>query len=237
MTRTTTTLLALSTLSSALLVTGAMAQMGDVSKVELKSTPVGSVTMIEGANGFAGGNMAVSIGDDGVLVVDDGLNGIGPKLKAKIATVTPKPIRFVLDTHWHGDHAGGNAFLGGAGAVLVAQDNTRKRLASEQTMEFGGKQVKIPASPPAALPVVTFGEDATFHFNGDAIHAIHVAPAHTDGDVIVHFQKANVIHTGDVFVNQNHPVVDLSSGGRYQGMIDAATKIIALCNDQTRVIP
>jgi cyclase len=224
-------------LSTLLVVTAAVAQMGDVSKVELKATPVGAVTVIEGANGFAGGNIGVSIGDDGVLVIDDGLIGVGPKLKAKVATLSPKPIRFVLNTHWHGDHSGGNAFFGAAGPTLVAHDNVRKRLGSEQVRELGGQRKTIPPAPPAALPVVTFGEDATFHFNGDEIRAIHVPPAHTDGDVIVHFRKANVIHTGDVFVNQSHPMVDVASGGRYEGMIEAATRILALCDDKTRIIP
>jgi cyclase len=237
MTSTRRAIIGVAGLSTVLVVTGAVAQMGDASKVDLKATPVGAVTVIEGANGFSGGNIGVSIGDDGVLVIDDGLPGVGPKLKAKVATLSPKPIRFVLNTHWHGDHTSGNALLGGAGALLVAHDNARKRLATEQVMEMGSHQVKIPASPPAALPIVTFGEDATFHFNGDDIHAIHVAPAHTDGDVIVHFAKANVIHAGDVFITQGHPIVDVSSGGRFQGLIDAATKILALSDDKTKIIP
>jgi cyclase len=229
--------LSLAALSSALGVTAAVAQMGDLSKLELKSTAMGAVTLIEGANGFAGGNIVASVGDDGVLLIDDGLMGVGPKLKAKVATLSPKPIRFVLNTHWHGDHTGGNAFFGGTGPLLMAQDNVRKRLAVEQVMDFGGHQMKIPPSPPAALPVVTFGEDATIHFNGDDLHAMHMPPAHTDGDVIVHFQKANVIHTGDVFVNQSHPIVDIDHGGRFQGLIAAADRILALCDDKTRVIP
>jgi cyclase len=224
-------------LSTLLVVTAAVAQMGDVSKVDLKATPVGAVTVIEGANGFAGGNIGVSIGDDGVLLIDDGLMGVGPKLKAKVATLSPRPIRFVLNTHWHGDHAGGNAFFGAAGPTLMAHHNVRNRMASEQVREFGGKKMTVPPSPAAALPVVTFGEDATLHFNGDEIRAIHLPPAHTDGDVIVHFRKANVLHTGDVFVNQTHPIVDVSSGGRYEGMIEAATRILALCDDKTKIIP
>ena len=224
-------------LASALVVTAALAQIPDVSKVELKTTPVGAVTLIEGANGFSGGNIGVSAGEDGVLLIDDGLTGLGPKLKAKVATLSPKPIRFVLNTHWHGDHTGGNTFFGGAGSMLVAHDNVRKRLATEQVMDFAGRHSTIPPSPAAALPIVTFGEDATFHFNGDDIHAIHVPPAHTDGDVIVHFRKANVIHTGDVFISQGHPIVDAVHGGRYQGLIDSATRILALCDDGTKIIP
>jgi cyclase len=215
-----------------------VAQMGDASKVDLKATPVlGSVSVIEGANGFSGGNIGVSVGDEGILLIDDGLTGVGPKLKAKVATLSPKPIKFLINTHWHGDHTGGNVFFGGTGPILVAQDNVRKRLSSEQVMEFGGKKMTIPALPAAAQPVVTFGEDATIHFNGDDIHAIHMPPAHTDGDVIVHFAKANVIHAGDVFINQGFPIVDYGHGGRYQGLIDSATKILALCNDTTKVIP
>jgi glyoxylase-like metal-dependent hydrolase (beta-lactamase superfamily II) len=231
-------ILTASVLASALLVTAAVAQMPDVSKVDLKATPVvGAVSVIEGANGFSGGNVGVSIGDDGVLIIDDGLAGLGPKLKAKVATLSPKPIKFVLNTHWHGDHVGGNAFFGGTGPVLVAHDNVRKRLSTQQEMDFGGKHMTIPPSPAAALPVVTFAEEATIHFNGDDLHIIHMPPAHTDGDVIIHFGKANVIHTGDVFINQGYPIIDYTHGGRFQGLIDSATKILALCDDNTRVIP
>jgi glyoxylase-like metal-dependent hydrolase (beta-lactamase superfamily II) len=235
---TRTKLVSLAVLSSALVVSAAVAQMGDASKVDLKSSPVaGTVTMIEGATGFAGGNVGVFAGDDGVLVVDDFLTGLGPKLKAKVATISPKPIKFLLNTHWHGDHAGGNAFFGGTGPVLVAHDNVRKRLSTEQTMEWGGHKMTVPPLPAAAQPVVTFAEEATIHFNGDDVHIIHMPPAHTDGDVIVHFTKANVLHTGDVFVNQSYPVIDFPHGGRMQGLIDSATKIIALCDDNTKIIP
>jgi cyclase len=230
-------LLGVAALSSALAVATALAQMGDTSKLELKATPVGPVTMLEGANGFSGGNVGVSVGDDGVFIIDDGLPGVGAKIKAKVATMSQKPIRFVLNTHWHGDHTGSNAVFGGAGPVIVAQDNVRKRMSVEQVINFGGQERKIPASPAAAVPIVTFGEDATFHFNGDDIHAIHMPPAHTDGDVIVHFQKANVIHTGDVFVNKAHPIVDVSSGGKIQGMIEAVGRILKLCDDNTKIIP
>jgi cyclase len=235
---TRTKLVSLAVLSSALLVTAAVAQMPDASKVDLKATPVvGAVTVLEGANGFSGGNVGVFVGEDGVLVIDDGLAGLGPKLKAKVAALSPKPIKFLLNTHWHGDHTGNNAFFGGTGPVLMAQDNVRKRLSTEQTMEWGGHKMTIPPLAPAGLPVVTFAEEATVHFNGDDLHVIHMPPAHTDGDVIVHFTKANVIHTGDVFLNQSYPIIDYPHGGRMQGLIDSATKILALCDDNTKVIP
>jgi cyclase len=229
-----------SLLLSLLLVSAAapvFAQMGDPTKVNLRVAPVaGGVSMIDGADGFAGGNVAVLAGDDGLIVVDDELAPMTAKLKAILATVSKKPIRFVINTHWHGDHTGGNAALGSAGAILVAQDNVRKRLSTDQFMEFMGKRNSIPASPPAALPVITFGDDVTLHLDGEEIHALHVPPAHTDGDAIIVFKKANVIHTGDV-VTAGFPIVDVANGGKYDGFITAADKILALANDSTRIIP
>lgn len=214
------------------------AQFGDPSKVTLKTTPVtGNVTMIEGANGFAGGNVAASVGEDGVLLVDDHLQPLSAKLKAKIATLSRKPIRFVVNTHWHADHSGGNAALGAAGAVLVAQDNVRKRMSVEQFREFMGQKSTVPPSPKGALPVVTFGQDVTLHFNGDEITASHVPAAHTDGDVIVHFKKANVLHMGDLFNTMGYPFADPNSGGQFDGFLAAADRALALANDGTRIIP
>jgi glyoxylase-like metal-dependent hydrolase (beta-lactamase superfamily II) len=215
----------------------ARAQMGDPTKVTLKTTPVaGGVSMIEGANGFAGGNVGVSAGEDGVLVIDDELEPLSPKLRTALAALSKKPVRFVVNTHMHGDHTGGNAALGGAGAVIVAHYNVRKRLSSTQFMEFMGMKKTIPPSPAAALPVITFNDDLTFFFNGDEIHVIHVAPAHTDSDSIIHFKKANVIHTGDVFV-RHYPIVDAPGGGTYEGHIAAADRILALADDATKIIP
>jgi glyoxylase-like metal-dependent hydrolase (beta-lactamase superfamily II) len=215
----------------------ARAQMGDPTKVTLKTTPVaGSVSVIEGANGFAGGNVGVSVGDDGVLVIDDELEPLALKLRTALAALSKKPVRFVVNTHVHGDHTGGNAALGGAGAVIVAHDSVRKRLSSTQFMEFMGQKKTIPPSPAAALPVVTFSDDLTFFFNGDEVHVVHVAPAHTDGDAIIHFKKANVIHTGDVFVG-SYPIVDRTGGGTYEGLITAADRILALADDATKIIP
>jgi cyclase len=224
--------------ASLLLTSLAIAQMGDISKLTLKSTPVvGTISVIEGMNGFSGGNIGLSVGDDGAFLIDDGITGIGPKVKAKVATLTKKPIRFVVNTHWHFDHVGGNAIFGGSGSLLVAHDNVRKRMSVDQLMAFGDQKMKIPAAPPAALPLVTFSDDVTLHLNGDEVHVFHVPPAHTDGDVVVHFTRANVIHAGDVFINQGYPIVDISSGGKYDGLLTAADKLLTLVNDTTKVIP
>jgi glyoxylase-like metal-dependent hydrolase (beta-lactamase superfamily II) len=226
-------------LCSVLRAAPAPAQLGDPSKVELKTTPVvGAISVIEGANGFAGGNVAVSVGDDGVLLVDDELQPMSAKLKARVALLTNKPVRFVINTHWHFDHAGGNAAFGGAGALIVAHDNVRKRLSVDTVMEMGGdKKMPIPATPAAGLPVVTFAEDVTLHVNGDDIHIFHVAPAHTDTDAVVHFTKANVIHTGDLYTPTSYPIVDPNSAGRYEGFIEAIKRILAFADDHTRIIP
>jgi glyoxylase-like metal-dependent hydrolase (beta-lactamase superfamily II) len=192
--------------------------------------------MIEGANGFAGGNVGVSVGDDGVFLVDDELQPMTAKLKDAVGALSKKPVRFVVNTHWHSDHAGGNPGLAAVGAVIVAQENVRKRLSVDQFREFMGRKMTFSALPPAALPVVTFADDVTLHLNGDEVHVVHVAPAHTDGDAFVHFKKANVIHTGDV-VTAGYPVVDVESGGQFDGMIAGTDKILALCDDATKIIP
>jgi glyoxylase-like metal-dependent hydrolase (beta-lactamase superfamily II) len=215
----------------------ARAQMGDPTKVTLKTTSVaGGLSMIEGANGFAGGNVLVSVGDDGVLVVDDELEPLAPKLRTALAALSKKPVRFVVNTHLHMDHTGGNAALGAAGAVIVAHYNVRKRLSAEQFLEFMGQKKTIPAAPAAALPVVTFNDDLTFFFNGDEIHVIHVPPSHTDGDAIIHFKKANVVHMGDTFVG-GYPLVDRASGGTFDGFVAVADKALALADDATKVVP
>jgi glyoxylase-like metal-dependent hydrolase (beta-lactamase superfamily II) len=176
------------------------------------------------------------VGDDGLFVIDDEIQPMTPKLKIALATLSNKPVRFVVNTHWHGDHTGGNPTLAAAGAVIVAQDNVRKRLSVDQVRTFLGKSMTTRALPPAALPVVTFTDDVTLYLNGDEIHVIHVAPAHTDGDSIVHFKKANVIHTGDTVTN-GYPLVDIESGGTFEGFIAAADRILALADDATKIIP
>ncbi|MEI6724582.1 MAG: MBL fold metallo-hydrolase [Betaproteobacteria bacterium] len=204
----------------------------DFSKVEITSQKLSdTVYMFHGA----GGNIGLSIGEDAVFVIDDQFAPLTPRILAAIAKITPKPVKFVLNTHWHFDHTGGNENLGNAGALIVAHENVRKRLSAEGLVEFLG--VKTKAEPKVALPVVTFTRDVTFHINGDEVSAYYVPAAHTDGDAIVHFRKSNVIHMGDTFFNRLYPFIDTSSGGTVAGVIAAADRAIGMANDSTRIIP
>jgi glyoxylase-like metal-dependent hydrolase (beta-lactamase superfamily II) len=144
-------------------------------------------------------------------------------------------VRFVINTHWHFDHTGGNENLGEAGAVIVAHANVRERMSVEQFMRVLDR--RVPPAPPAALPVVTFQSDVTLHQNGQAIRVMHVPAAHTDGDALVHFPAANVLHTGDVFVRNSLPFIDLGSGGSVRGLLAAVARALALVDDETDVIP
>jgi glyoxylase-like metal-dependent hydrolase (beta-lactamase superfamily II) len=210
----------------------ALAQDRDWSKVEVKATKLAEgVYMLQGA----GGNVGVSAGEDGVFLVDDQYAPLTPRIKAAVAAISPKAIRFVLNTHWHGDHTGGNENLGGEGVLIVAHDNVRRRMSSEQFIELF--KDKTPPSPAKALPVVTFNDTVTLHLNGEELHAFHVPPAHTDGDSVIHFRKANVIHMGDLFFNGNFPFVDVWSGGSLEGVIAAADKVLAMADDKAQIIP
>jgi glyoxylase-like metal-dependent hydrolase (beta-lactamase superfamily II) len=208
------------------------AQQQDFSKVEVKAQKLAEgIHMLTGA----GGNIGVSSGPDGVFIIDDQYAPLTEKIKAAVATVSDKPIRFVMNTHWHGDHTGGNENLGSSGVLIVAHDNVRKRMSTEQFLEAFNS--KVPASPAAALPVITFNESATFHVNGDDVEAFHVAPAHTDGDSVIFFHKANVIHMGDTFFNGMYPFIDTSTGGSLEGVIAAADRVLALADAKTQIIP
>src|SRR6185295_9559275 len=200
--------------------------------VQVRSTPVaGNVHMLVGS----GGNIGVVVGNDAVFVVDDQFAPLTPKVLAAIKAITPQPVRFVVNTHWHFDHTGGNENMGAAGALIFAHENVRKRISTEQFIEALNR--KEPPAPHGALPVVTFTDTVSFHLNGDSITVFHVPPAHTDGDAIVMFAKANVIHTGDVFVSDRFPFVDRSSGGTINGIIGAAERIMAASNAETKIIP
>ena len=180
-----------------------------------------------------GGNIGLSYGDDGNVLIDDQYAPMTERIVAAVRGIDPDPIRFVVNTHWHGDHSGGNENLGRAGTVIVAHDNVRRRMTMEQLV----RGARVPPSPTGALPVVTFSENLTFHLNGDEIRAIHVAPAHTDGDSLVYWTRANVLHMGDVFFNGMLPFVDLDSGGSVDGVIAAVGIALGIANDETRIIP
>jgi len=216
----------------ALLALGAQAQQRNFDAVQIKTTQVApGIYMLEGE----GGNIGVSAGEDGVFLIDDQFAPLTPKIVAAVKAISDKPIRFLMNTHWHGDHVGGNENLGKAGVVIIAHDNVYKR------MSVGGaitalKQNYAPA-PRAALPVVTFNQTATFRLNGDDLTSTHLPPAHTDGDSFVRFAKANVIHTGDVFAAYRYPFIDPESGGSVKGVLRAVDQMLPLMDDNTKVIP
>lgn len=208
-----------------------LAQAG-LDTVQVRATHVaGNVHMLRAA----GGNIGLVVGSDAVFVVDDQFAPLTAKVLAAIRAITSVPVKFVLNTHWHFDHTGGNENMGKVGALIVAHENVRRRMSTDQFIEALNR--KEPASPRAALPVVTFDEGVTFHLNGDSIIVMHVAPAHTDGDAVVYFTKSNVVHMGDVFLSAAFPFVDLSSGGTIAGIIKAASSVAAMTNSATKIIP
>jgi cyclase len=203
----------------------------DFSKVEIKVTKVaGNVYMLEGA----GGNIGVSVGADGILIVDDEFAPLADKIKAALKTLGDGKLKFILNTHWHGDHTGGNVVFGPE-ATIIAHDNVRQRLATEQKLEFFKET--IPASPKEALPVITFDKSLGVHFNGEEIRAIHFPHGHTDGDSVIFFQGSNVVHMGDDFFAGRFPFVDLDSGGSVEGLARNIAEIIPKLPAGVKLIP
>ena len=206
----------------------------DFSKIEIKAERLNETTwMLTGA----GGNMGLSVGEDAVFLVDDQYAPMAPKIKAAIAAITKQPVKFVLNTHFHFDHTGGNEALGKEGALIVAHDNVRRRLSAEQLISFVGNSARQAPSPKVALPIVTVPGAISFHINGEEVHAFHVPAAHTDGDLIVHFKGGDIVHMGDVFFNGSYPFIDVGSGGSPLGMVAAFDRVLALAGDKTRIIP
>jgi glyoxylase-like metal-dependent hydrolase (beta-lactamase superfamily II) len=202
----------------------------DWSSVEIRVEQVApGVAVLFGA----GGNIGLSHGDDGNVLIDDQFAPLTERIVEAVHSVDPDPIRFVVNTHWHGDHTGGNENIGRTGAVIVAHDNVRRRMSMEQVV----RGETVAASPGGALPIVTFGANLTFHLNGDDIRVVHVEQAHTDGDALVYWTRANVLHTGDVYFNGMLPFIDLDSGGTVAGLRSAVGEALAMTNDASVIIP
>ncbi len=197
-------------------------------EITFKSTEIEpGIFMVEAVGGFGGGNMAVLVGEDHVAMIDDGLPPLAENLLAHVQETAGGPINFMVNTHVHGDHAGGNAHFAASGTVVFAHDNIRKRLLEDPSGAGG----------PGGLPVITFGDGVTFHLGNIEARVIHMPTAHTDGDAVIHFPEANVIHTGDILFHAIFPFIDLGSGGTVDGYIAAQKKIWSLANDETKIIP
>jgi cyclase len=212
-------------------------QEPDWSKVQIKASKVsGNIYMLEGQ----GGNIAASVGEDGIVIVDDEFAPLAEKIQSalKDLKITDKPVRFVINTHYHGDHTGGNPPFANSGSTVIAQDNVRKRLVSGGMAGNGGSvKMEVKPAEKAALPIITFEHDVTVHLNGEDIRALHFPAGHTDGDAIIFFPKNNVVHMGDDFVRYGFPFIDVAGGGSVQGMTDGLEKAIAQLPADVKVIP
>lgn len=189
--------------------------------------------MMSGSGGA--GNMGVSVGDDGVFLIDDQFAPFTDAVTAALKAISERPVKFLLNTHYHPDHTGGNENFGRSGTTILAHDNVRESLMHDHLIRFFNLQ--IPAAPAAALPVITFSRDMTFHLNGGEARALHLPHAHTNGDVVLHFTTLNAIHVGDIFFENMYPFIDLDAGGSIEGTIAAVKRILTMIDDETRVIP
>ena len=200
--------------------------------VTIKTTKVaGSVYMLEGS----GGNIGVLIGNDGVILIDDQFAPLSEKIKKAIAAISDKPIRFIINTHFHGDHSDGNKVFGSEGSIIVAHENVRKRLSTDYIFEAFKQEQK--ALSYEGLPKITFAESLNFNMNGETVQVIHIKNAHTDGDAAIYFKEANVLHAGDAFVRYGLPFIDDGGGGTIDGMISGAEQMLKMINDETKIIP
>ncbi len=215
----------------ALGLTGPVFAQQDFSKVEIKAEQLApGVAVLFGA----GGNIGVSYGEDGTILIDDQFAPLTAKIQAAVTALGASPVKFLVNTHWHYDHSGGNENLGKAGAIIMAHDNVRVRMAAGASVAGN----VVPPAAKAALPVVTYADGLKLHLNGEEVRVIHMPAAHTDGDSIIHWTKSNVIHMGDTFFfKATYPFVDGSSGGNVRGIVATADKALAIANDQTKIIP
>ncbi|WP_300375546.1 MBL fold metallo-hydrolase [Henriciella sp.] len=210
--------------------TAQSAQPAEVETSELG----GGIYMLTGR----GGNLGVLTGEDGAFIIDSQYAEMAPALLNAVSEVADTSnVRFLLNTHWHGDHTGGNKPMAGAGATIVAHDEVRTRLTHEQVQDFGSETRTTPPAPEEAWPVISYSEEMRFYLNGQTIHIHHLPHAHTDGDSAVFFEEANVIHTGDVMFNGSFPFVDITSGGTFAGYVTGLETLHELANAETRIIP
>lgn len=204
----------------------------DWSGVEIKQNPVkGNISFLTGS----GGNIGVLHGPEGIMIIDDQFAPLSEKISTAIGSFAEGELKFVLNTHYHGDHTGGNENFKEAGATIVGHDNVRKRMQNDFKDEIRDRVVEAKSS--SFWPVITFSKDLTFFFNGEEVQLVHVPSAHTDGDALVHFKTSNVIHAGDAFVRYGYPFIDVAGGGSIDGMIAAQKKILELSNEDTKIIP
>ena len=225
MTRTTSAILGL-------LIFPTLGSAQDFANIQIRTVRVTeSIYMLQGS----GGNIGVSIGDDGTFIVDDQFAPLTDKIVAAIAELTDHPVDFVVNSHWHYDHTDGNENFGRAGAIIVAQDNSRRRMATDQVLS--GSNRPQAAYSEVGLPKITFQESMNFYYNDNTIDVMYTGPGHTDGDTQVYFRDANVIHTGDMFVRYGLPYIDHGNGGSLDGMIDALWTLAGRIDDDTIIIP
>ena len=213
----------------------ALAQTQDFSKVEIKTVSISDGLYVLTGVGGNVANIAVSAGSDGILIVDNEFAPLYGKVMDALGNISKQPLRFAINTHWHGDTIGCNELLKKAGVVIVASDNARKRLIAQRT-----NPVSDPRNPPLPdgyLPNVTFSDKMTFHFNGEDIELTHIGPGHTDADSIIYFRHANVMHTGDLFDTGRFPIIILDHGGSANGLIAAQEKIMKMVNADTKIVP
>jgi len=201
----------------------AIAQDGEISWASTEVAP--GIYMLEGSGGFPGGNLGLLMGDDGVVLIDNGLPNLSSMTVASVEEITGGPVNFVINTHAHGDHNGANAALRERGATIVTHDNQRKALLADEQFDQSG------------LPELTFNDSVTFHLNGHTAFVFHIMDAHTNGDAAIHFTDVNVIHTGDVMFNKVFPFIDLLGGGSVDGFIAGQQKMLAMADDETKIIP
>ncbi len=219
-------------IAATVLVTGPALAQQDFSDVEIQATQIADgLFMLTGS----GGNIGLSVGGDGTFIVDTQFAGLTDKIQAAINEVGGGDVDFVVNTHYHGDHTGGNANFGEGGATIVAHNNVQQRLSTEQVSSIDGSTT--PPAPSAAIPVITFPSRMAFHYNGGTIEIMHAPNAHTDGDVILHFTDANAFHMGDTFFNGTYPYVDVNAEGSLDGIIAAAESVLERANANTRIIP